>query len=118
MRGQKLISVYVYSIYTIGDKVVKDAQAATASLLEALDRILDKGITIDTFTQVSLASILLTIEDREIVGSIETYLRYAERVHEIGLVAAPAPSIDDAVGASLGGSRFHNAFLKCRNNRV
>lgn len=61
------------------------------SLLEVLDRILDKGVVIDAFARVSLVGIeLLTIEARVVVASIETYLKYAERVHEIGLVAAPA----------------------------
>jgi len=61
------------------------------SLLEVLDRILDKGVVIDAFVRVSLVGIeLLTIEARVVVASVETYLKYAERVHEIGLVAAPA----------------------------
>jgi len=61
------------------------------SLLEVLDRILDKGVVIDAFARVSLVGIeLLTIEARVVVASVETYLKYAERVHEIGLVAAPA----------------------------
>lgn len=87
----------VQHIYDWWTKLVKDAQAAKTSLLEALDRTLDKGIIIDTFTRVSLVGIeLLTVGGREIVGSVETYLRYAERVHEIGLLAAPAPSIETA----------------------
>ncbi|MCP8307707.1 MAG: gas vesicle structural protein GvpA [archaeon] len=65
---------------------------APVSLLEVLDRILDKGIVIDAFVRVSLVGIeLLTIEARVVVASVETYLKYAERVHEIGLVAAPVP---------------------------
>jgi hypothetical protein len=62
----------------------------TVSLLEVLDRILDKGIVIDAFVRVSLVGIeILTIEARVVVASVETYLKYAERIHEIGLVAAP-----------------------------
>lgn len=64
---------------------------APVNLLKVLDRILDKGKAIDAFVGVSLVGIeLLTIEAREVVASVETYLKYAERVHEIGLVAAPA----------------------------
>ena len=63
---------------------------APVSVLEVLDRILDKGIVIDAFVRVSLVGIeLLTIEARVVVSSVETYLKYAERIHEIGLVAAP-----------------------------
>jgi len=65
---------------------------APVSLLEVLDRILDKGIVIDAFVRVSLVGIeLLTIEARVVIASVETYLKYAERIHEIGLVAAPTP---------------------------
>lgn len=65
---------------------------APVSLLEVLDRILDKGIVIDAFVRISLVGIeILTVEARIVVASVETYLKYAERIHEIGLVAAPAP---------------------------
>ncbi len=67
---------------------------APVSVLEVVDRILDKGVVIDAFVRVSLVGIeLLTIEARVVVASVETYLRYAERIHEIGLVAAPAPKL-------------------------
>lgn len=56
-----------------------------------LDRILDKGVVIDVFVRVSLVGIeLLTIEARVVIASVETYLKYAERIHEVGLVVAPA----------------------------
>ena len=65
---------------------------APVSVLETLDRILDKGMVIDAFIRVSLVGIeLLTIEARVVLASVETYLKYAERIHEIGLVAAPTP---------------------------
>lgn len=65
----------------------------SVSVLEVLDRILDKGVVIDAFARVSLVGIeLLTIEARVVVSSVETYLKYAERIHEIGLVSAPAPT--------------------------
>jgi hypothetical protein len=61
------------------------------SVLEVLDRILDKGLVLDAFVRVSLVGIeILTIEARVVVASIDTYLKYAERVHEIGLIATPA----------------------------
>ncbi len=51
------------------------------SLIDVLDRILDKGIVIDAWVRVSLVGIdLITIEARVVVASIDTYLRYAEAV--------------------------------------
>ncbi len=62
----------------------------SVSMLEVLDRILDKGVVVDAFVRVSLVGIeLLTVEARVVVASVDTYLKYAERIHEIGLVAAP-----------------------------
>lgn len=74
-----------------GDRVMAaGTPPGPISLLEVLDRILDKGLVIDIFARVSLVGIeLLTVEARVVVSSIETYLKYAERIHEIGLVAAP-----------------------------
>jgi hypothetical protein len=51
------------------------------SLVDVLDRVLDKGIVIDAWVRVSLVGIdLLAIEARVVVASIETYLKYAEAV--------------------------------------
>jgi hypothetical protein len=74
-----------------GDRVMAaGAPPGPISVLEVLDRILDKGLVIDAFARVSLVGIeILTVEARVVVASIETYLKYAERVHEIGLVATP-----------------------------
>ncbi len=49
------------------------------SLIDVLDRILDRGIVIDTWVRVSLAGIdFITLEARIVVASIETYLLHAE----------------------------------------
>ena len=54
---------------------------ASSSIVEVVDRILDKGIVIDAWARVSLVGIeLLTIEARVVVASVETYLKYAEAV--------------------------------------
>lgn len=59
---------------------------ASSSLVEVVDRILDKGIVIDAWARVSLVGIeLLAIEARVVVASVETFLKYAEAV---GLTAA------------------------------
>lgn len=51
------------------------------SLIDVLDRVLDKGIVIDAWVRVSLVGIdLVTVEARIVVASIDTYLKYAEAV--------------------------------------
>lgn len=58
---------------------------ASSSLVEVVDRILDKGIVIDTWARLSLVGIeLLAIEARCVGASVETFLKYAEAV---GLLA-------------------------------
>lgn len=58
---------------------------ASSSLVEVVDRILDKGIVVDAWARVSLVGIeLLAVEARVVVASVETYLKYAEA---IGLTA-------------------------------
>ena len=50
-----------------------------ASVIDVLDRVLDKGIVIDAWVRVSLVGIdLLTIEARVVVASIESYLKHAD----------------------------------------
>ena len=60
------------------------------SLIDVLDRILDKGIVIDAWVRVSLVGIdLLTVQARIVVASIDTYLRYAEAMGITAPVARP-----------------------------
>ena len=60
----------------------------SSSLVEVVDRILDKGVVIDAWVRVSLVGIeILAIEARVVVDSVETYLKYAEA---IGLTATAA----------------------------
>jgi len=60
----------------------------SSSLVEVIDRILDKGVVIDAWVRVSLVGIeILAIEARVVASSVETYLKYAEA---IGLTAAAA----------------------------
>jgi hypothetical protein len=45
------------------------------SLLDVLDRVLDKGIVIDSWLRVSLVGVeLVTMEMRVVVASIDTYV--------------------------------------------
>ena len=61
---------------------------ASSSLVEVIDRILDKGVVVDAWVRVSLVGIeILAIEARVVVASVETFLKYAEA---IGLTATAA----------------------------
>src|SRR3954468_12489915 len=61
-----------------------------SSLIDVLDRVLDKGIVIDAWVRISLVGIdLITVEARVVVASIDTYLKYADAVGLVGLVSRP-----------------------------
>ena len=58
------------------------------SLIDVLDRVLDKGIVIDAWVRVSLVGIdLITVEARVVVASIDTYLKYSEAVGQVAPVS-------------------------------
>ena len=60
------------------------------SLIDVLDRVLDKGIVIDAWVRVSLVGIdLLTVEARVVVASIDTYIKFSEAVGQVSTVARP-----------------------------
>ena len=70
-----------------------------SSLIDVLDRVLDKGIVIDAWVRVSLVGIdLVTVEARIVVASIDTYLKYAEAVGLTPAVSRPAltPGVESA----------------------
>ena len=61
------------------------------SLIDVLDRVLDKGIVIDAWVRVSLVGIdLLTVEARIVVASIDTYIKYSEAVAQVPSVSRPS----------------------------
>jgi gas vesicle structural protein len=71
------------------------------SLIDVLDRVLDKGIVIDAWVRVSLVGIdLITVEARVVVASIDTYIKYSEAVGTV--MPASKPAID---------GRTHEALL-------
>jgi gas vesicle structural protein len=76
------------------------------SLIDVLDRILDKGIVIDAWVRISLVGIdLITVEARVVVASIDTYLRYAEAIGITSPVSRPAVGQgprEDLITASEG----------------
>ena len=79
-----------------------------SSLVDVLDRVLDKGIVIDAWVRVSLVGIdLITVEARVVVASIDTYLKYAEAVGASRPISRPA-----AEGRSYDELVSENASLR------
>lgn len=61
----------------------------SSSLVEVIDRILDKGIVVDLWARVNLVGIeLLSIEARVVIASVRTWLCYADAV---GLLRSEHP---------------------------
>jgi len=81
------------------------------SLIDVLDRILDKGIIIDAWVRISLVGIdLVTVEARVVVASIDTYLRYADALglmpsQRAGSLGAGGGSVDAATTRSRASER-------------
>jgi len=64
---------------------------AGGSLIDVLDRVLDKGIVIDAYVRVSLVGIdLVSVEARIVVASVDTYLKYAETIGVTGIASRPS----------------------------
>src|ERR671927_233241 len=69
--------------------------AGGTSLIDVLDRVLDKGIVIDAWVRVSLVGIdLITVEARVVVASIDTYLKYSEAVGQVAPISRPSTAAE------------------------
>jgi hypothetical protein len=80
-----------------------------SSLIDVLDRVLDKGIVIDAWVRVSLVGIdLITVEARVVVASIDTYLKYSEAVGQV----PPAAGRAELKGAPHDGAVAENLALR------
>ncbi len=67
-----------------------ERQQGGSSLIDVLDRVLDKGIVIDAWVRVSLVGIdLMTVEARVVVASIDTYLKNSDAVGAAAAAARP-----------------------------
>src|SRR3989442_15028317 len=72
-----------------------------SSLIDVLERVLDKGIVIDAWVRVSLVGIdLVTVEARIVVASIDTYLKYSEAVGITAPISRP-PELSSGDSAEL-----------------
>src|SRR5829696_7467127 len=71
--------------------------AGGTSLIDVLDRVLDKGIVIDAWVRVSLVGIdLITVEARVVVASIDTYLKYSDAVGGVSPASRPQAELTSA----------------------
>jgi hypothetical protein len=90
-----------------------------SSLIDVLDRVLDKGIVIDAWVRVSLVGIdLVTVEARVVVASIDTYLKYSEAVGITAPVSRPRELAGPAGGEELDRVMRENAELKRRLDQL
>jgi gas vesicle structural protein len=70
--------------------MVVERAPAGSSLVDVLDRVLDKGIVIDAYVRVTLVGIdLIGVEARIVVASVETYLKYSDQIGASGGVGRP-----------------------------
>jgi len=87
-----------------------------SSLIDILDRVLDKGIVVDAWVRISLVGIdLITVEARIVVASNDTYLKYAEAVGLTPVVSRPSLTTGSE---PLEGGRLDVAYqLKLKRSR-
>lgn len=87
-----------------------------SSLIDILDRVLDKGIVIDPWVRVSLVGIdLVTLEARIVVASIETYLKNSEAV---GITQPMSRPRELAAADELERVQLENAELRCHLDQL
>jgi gas vesicle structural protein len=72
------------------------ARSSSSGLYDVLELILDKGLVIDVFVRVSLIGIeILTVDARIVIASVDTYLRFAEAVNRLDLMATETGGLPD-----------------------
>ncbi|MBS1869300.1 MAG: gas vesicle protein [Actinobacteria bacterium] len=78
-----------------------------SSLADVVNTILEKGVVIDVFARVSLVGIeLLRADVRVVIASVDTYLRFAERVGRLQLGSQePRDLTEVAEGLTEGGAK-------------
>jgi len=72
------------------------ARSSSSGLYDVLELILDKGLVIDIFVRVSLIGIeILTVDARIVIASVDTYLRFAEAVNRLDLMATETQGLPE-----------------------
>jgi hypothetical protein len=81
-------------------------RSSSSGLYDVLELILDKGLVIDVFVRVSLIGIeILTIDARIVIASVDTYLRFAEAVNRLDLMATETSGLPELMeGITEGGA--------------
>ena len=88
-----------------GGHVERSGGGGSSGLADVIELILDKGLVIDVFVRVSLVGIeILTIDARIVVGSVDTFLRFAEATNRLDLYGKGKGGAQ----ADLGGSLLEN----------
>src|SRR5881275_2942691 len=82
------------------------ARSSSSGLYDVLELILDKGLVVDVFVRVSLIGIeILTIDARIVIASVDTYLRFAEAVNRLDLMATETQGLPELMeGITEGGA--------------
>src|ERR671925_464302 len=77
-----------------------------SGLADVIDIILDKGLVVDAYVRVSLIGIeILTIDARIVIASVDTYLRFAEAVNRLDLMATETQGLPELMeGITEGGA--------------
>lgn len=95
--------------------------SSEASLMDVLDRVLDKGVVIDAWIRVSVVGIdLVTVEARVVVASIVTYLHHSAAISDARPAARPDGETQRrplSLAESLGWDRDANASPPVATNR-
>ena len=87
------------------------ARSSSSGLYDVLELILDKGLEIDVFVRVSLVGIeLWTIVARIVIASVDTYLRFAEAVNRLDLMATENQALPElGIGEGPGSTQPQDA---------
>ncbi|WP_435820595.1 gas vesicle protein GvpJ [Micromonospora purpureochromogenes] len=79
---------------------------ATSGLADVVETVLDKGVVIDAQVTIGVVGIpLVEINARVVVASIETYLRFAERVDRLDISPKEGGPLSGLVGDVTGAAR-------------
>ena len=102
---------------------IERRRSSRASLIDVLDRVLDKGIVIDAWRRVSFGGInLLEFDSHWVVSSIETHQRYATSIEDLAPLWARAQRemshaavhAEHAVAASAARSKGADRSVRVR----
>jgi hypothetical protein len=81
---------------------VKRLATSSSSILDVLERVLDRGIVIDAWVGVSVAGIrVLELDTRIVVASLDTYLSRGRELSILATVTRPARTARRLEGSAV-----------------